>query len=357
MPIITPSRQLPLCHRPPPTQAESQRNRRCRNKSLSHFPNSQLRNIVLTMAQTAALFLLLVGYSSGLRMLQMNQRPIIGILAQESDDPDLQYGKSYIAAPYVKYLESAGCRVVPIRLNLACDEYERIFYSINGILFPGGAVDLETSSFAKAAKIFYDLALKAFDAGDYFPMWGTCLGLQLLVTITAERDLLINTDTENIALPLNLTTAAASSKMFQNFPPDLYKAMSVEPLSANFHHFSVAVQTFLENEKLNKFYSILSTDTDRKGVQFVSTMEGIRYPFYGVQWHPETSRFQWQPDMAFPHSPNAVRLSFLLADFFVNEARKNFHHFPSPEEEKAALIYNYSPRYVPTSSYIQVYFF
>ncbi|XP_067857210.1 gamma-glutamyl hydrolase isoform X2 [Heptranchias perlo] len=281
-----------------------------------------------------------------------------GILAQETHDADLlPYGKTYVAASYVKYLESAGCRVVPIRLNLTYEEYERIFHSINGILFPGGAVDLKTSAFAKAAKHFYEFASKAFDADDYFPIWGTCLGLQLLTTLTAGKVLLTHTDTENIALPLNLTNAAASSKLFQKFPLDVYKALSDEPLTGNFHHFSVNVQAFLGDEKLSKFYSILSTNNDRKGVEFVSTMEGIRYPFYGVQWHPEVNQFQWQQYMAFPHAPNAIRVSYLLADFFVNEARKNFHHFPSSEEEEAALIYNYSPRYVPTSSYIQVYFF
>ncbi|XP_069773865.1 gamma-glutamyl hydrolase isoform X2 [Narcine bancroftii] len=295
------------------------------------------------MVTPAAPLFLLSWCSSlaGPRRLEINQRPIIGILAQESQDQDLiLQGKTYIAAPYVKYLESAGCRVVPI-----------------SILLPGGAVDLQTSSFAKIAKIFYDLASKAFDAGDYFPIWGTCLGLQILITLTAGKNLLIKTDTENIALPLNLTNAATSSKMFQNFPPDVYKALSAEPLAANFHHFSITVQTFLENEKLSKFYSILSSNTDRNGVQFVSTVEGIHYPFYCVQWHPEVIRFQWQLDMAFPHSPHAVQVSYLLADFFVNEARKNLHYFPTPEEERAALIYNYNPQYVPTSSYIQVYFF
>ncbi|XP_041065410.1 gamma-glutamyl hydrolase isoform X1 [Carcharodon carcharias] len=313
------------------------------------------------MAQTVLLLvLLLFGCSSFPRLhtLKINQRPIIGILAQETFDAGLlRYGKTYIAAPYVKYLESAGCRVVPVRLNLTNDEYEKIFYSINGIIFPGGSSDLKTSAFAKAAKKFYELALKAFDAGDYFPIWGTCLGLQLLSVLTAGKNLLTNTDSENIALALNLTNAAASSKMFQKFPPDVYQALCNEPLTGNFHSFSISVKAFLEDEKLSKFYSILSTNNDRKGVEFVSTMEGILYPFYGVQWHPEVNRFQWQRNLAFPHSPNAVKVSYFLSDFFVNEARKNFHHFKSLAEEEATLIYNYSPRYVPTSSYIQVYFF
>ena len=39
-----------------------------------------------------------------------------GILAQENRDNDLHaQGSSYIAASYVKYIEGAGARVVPIR--------------------------------------------------------------------------------------------------------------------------------------------------------------------------------------------------------------------------------------------------
>jgi hypothetical protein len=41
----------------------------------------------------------------------------IGVLAQElvtESDPQLDTGVSYIAASYVKFLEGAGARVVPI---------------------------------------------------------------------------------------------------------------------------------------------------------------------------------------------------------------------------------------------------
>ena len=38
-----------------------------------------------------------------------------GILSQDSYEKFAKYGKSYIASSYVKYIESAGARVVPIR--------------------------------------------------------------------------------------------------------------------------------------------------------------------------------------------------------------------------------------------------
>ncbi|XP_058864468.1 gamma-glutamyl hydrolase-like isoform X4 [Acipenser ruthenus] len=205
---------------------------------------------------------------------QINDRPIIGILTQETEDDNLKpYGKTYIPSSYVKYLESAGCRVTPVKLNLTLPEYEKIFNSINGMMFIGGAVNLLTSDFAKAAAVFYKLALKAYVSGDYFPLWGTCLGFQLLTALVAGDDLLTNATVENKALPLKLTAGAESSRMFRNFPPELMKSLSQEPLTGNFHHYGIATQTFEGNERLESFFSILSTNKAKEGVEFVSTIE------------------------------------------------------------------------------------
>ncbi|KAK0137163.1 Gamma-glutamyl hydrolase [Merluccius polli] len=289
----------------------------------------------------------------------VNNRPIIGILTQEvMDDVMKPFGKTYIPDSYVKYIESAGSRVVPIRLTLTTTEYEKIFKSINGLLLIGGSADLETSDFARVTRVFYRLALQANDEGDHFPIWGTCMGLQLLTALAAGECLLTKTPAENIALPLNLTANVPSSRMFQGFPSELMNALSKEPLTGNFHHFGITTKTFAENEKLRNFYTILSTNVAENGARFVSTMEGKRYPFYGVQWHPEVNRFQWKPNLNYPHSSNAVRVSSLLAEFFVNEGRRSFHSYATPEEEASSLIYNYVPVNTQNfTGYEQIYFF
>lgn len=289
----------------------------------------------------------------------VNDRPVIGILTQiVSDEVMKPFGSTYIPASYVKYLESGGCRVMPIRLNLMDTEYENIFKKINGLLLIGGAVNLETSDFARVANLFYNLALIANDAGDYFPIWGTCMGMQLLTVLVAGKNLLTITIAENIALPLNLTTEAYSSRIFKDFPTDLIKAVTQEPLTGNFHHYGVEVKNFNENKNLHSFFYLLSTNVAENEAHFVSTVEGKKYPFYGVQWHPEVNRFQWKVNLNYPHSRHAVQLSSLLAEFFVNEGKKSLHHFDNPEEEASSLIYNYTPIYAENfTGYDQVYFF
>lgn len=289
---------------------------------------------------------------------QLNDRPIIGILAQENlpEDPS-PHGTSYIAASYVKYIESAGARVVPIRINRTEEEYVALFNSINGLLLPGGDVNIETSQFTRTAKILYKLALKANDAGDYFPLWGTCQGFQQLTVLTANKNLLTNTDTEAVALPLSFTAAAQNSRLFRHFPKNLLRSLSQENITGNYHFWSLSFQNYSRNADLKRFYKVLSTNTDGK-IEFISTMEAYRYPFYAVQWHPEKSPFEWLDKPGMVHSASAVQTSFYTAAFFISEARKNLHKFPCPQEEEKALIYNYSPEFKKDPFFfVQNYYF
>ncbi|KAK1173881.1 gamma-glutamyl hydrolase isoform X1 [Acipenser oxyrinchus oxyrinchus] len=282
---------------------------------------------------------------------ERNDRPIIGVLAQEYQSS----GNSYIAASYVKFLESAGARVVPIRISQSEEEYEKLFNSLNGVLFPGGGVNLTSSGYAKAASVFYRLALKANDQGDFFPVWGTCLGFEELAYLTSGELILTATNTSNVSLPLDFMPDAKDSRLFKNVPEDVLKALATEPITANSHHWSVSVKSFYMNDKLRNFYRVLTTN--KVDLEFISTMEAYKYPIYGTQWHPEKNPFEWTRPV-ISHSPSAVKASFYIADFFVNEARKNFHRFSSKEEETKALIYNYNPVFTgKVSSFEQMYIF
>ena len=71
----------------------------------------------------------------------------------------------------------------------------------------------------------------------------------------------------------------------------------------------------------------------------------VDYPFYGVQWHPELSIFEFNINAGLGkhinHSGNAVLSAQAFAMFFVNEARKSEHRFPNKKLEEQYLIYNY----------------
>ncbi|XP_061569368.1 gamma-glutamyl hydrolase [Cololabis saira] len=284
-----------------------------------------------------------------------NDRPIIGVLAQEVFSPKPNES-AYIAASYVKFLESAGARVVPVMIKQTLEEYKTLFNSINGILFPGGGASIISSEYQRAAEAFYELGIEANKNGDYFPMWGTCLGFEQLTYLTSGKFLLTHTNTSGVVLPLDFTKDVNDSRMFKGFPGELMAALSTEKITENSHQWSLTTSDYNTNAELTRFYKVLSTNTDGN-VEFVSTVEAYDYPIYGTQWHPEKNAFEWtRPYIA--HSPAAVKTTFYMAQFFVSEARKNFHRFESKEEESKVLIYNYNPVYTgDVSAFEQIYLF
>jgi gamma-glutamyl hydrolase len=164
----------------------------------------------------------------------------------------------------------------------------------------------------------------------------------------------------NLALPLQLTPGARSSRLFQSFPPTLTRALRTERLAFNSHDYGLLVSEYESNPALNTFFEMLSFNQDPAGQLFVSTMEARDYPFYGTQWHPEKNNFEWSQNADYsniPHSPNAILASQATARFFLSEARKSRHRFP--EARRDELIYSAPVVYTGKGDWIyeQVYVF
>lgn len=323
---------------------------------MTYILNGANKTVLNTMGSSAVICLVIC-LESVVHVTSLNERPILGVLAQASDPDRKQLGDTYIPANYIKYIESAGARVVPVRIRESEDYYQKIFKSINGILFPGGMVSLINSSFAEEGKWFYNMAIQAYDEGDYFPVWGTCQGFELLATITAKQRVMSNFSAEDLALPLDFTKDFKKSRLFGNLPEDVYRALLKKNVTENFHMYGLSPEDYAKNPNLRSFYKVLSTNKDRNGKEFVSTIEANRYPIYGTQWHPEKTMFTWDLRLHVQHDTAAVRVSQHFANFLVAEARKSSHHFASLQEEMDALIYNYNPVFFSDGSFIQNYYF
>lgn len=282
--------------------------------------------------------------------------PVIGIMTQPFSD-----NTSYIAASYVKFLESAGARVVPIPFNAPLANLTTLFAQLNGLLYPGGGADLAdpTSPFLVAATHLYNLALASNDQGNYFPLWGTCLGFQTLSVMTAKSSSVLASgfDSENLPLTLDMMAAAKSSRIYGTAPAEIYTTLTTEAVTMNNHQDGVTPASFTSNPNLAAFYNLLSTNVDRKGRPFASTIEGKNYPVYGVQWHPEKNAWEWTPNEDIPHSATAVAVCEYMAKFFVDEARKS-KVVTDYNTLMELVIWNYSPVFtgLTGSGFSQTYF-
>lgn len=115
--------------------------------------------------------------------------------------------------------------------------------------------------------------------------------------------------------------------------------MQKHNVAPNFHHFCLTTEKF-HDFHLDKHFRLISTNTV-KNVTYVSTIEHRNLSIYGTQWHPEINLFEFLISENINHDRYAVKVSQFLANFFVNEARKNSQHFENRAEEIQSLIYNY----------------
>ena len=115
--------------------------------------------------------------------------PVIGILSQPLHSNDTTTtpgngngngngGDDYIAASYVKWLEVGGARSIPIPYNAPPGALlDDLLGQINGLLLPGGSAPMPP-----AVTYLLDKIVQSNNQGRYFPVWGTCLGFEFLVT-------------------------------------------------------------------------------------------------------------------------------------------------------------------------------
>jgi len=273
----------------------------------------------------------------------VNNRPIIGILTQPTDGGLASYGNAYIAASYVKYIESGGARVVPIFYNQTTAQLQALLGSLDGVLFPGGGAPF-SGVYWNAAQTIWNYTLWANSHNDYFPLWGTCQGFEQISVLASQDSSILSYpyDSENYSIPLNFTSAASSSKLFGAAGKTIMNILTSEAVTMNNHQYGVAPAKFAANPYLPKMFNVLSTNVDRKGITFISTMEAFDMPITGSQWHPEKNAFEWG-DEVINHSADAVLIAQYTSNYFVNQARNCAHTFPSVSSESAALIYNWAP--------------
>jgi gamma-glutamyl hydrolase len=297
--------------------------------------------VVLFLAQS---ILLQVGVVCGMRPIRLpserkrpfdddeivlNSRPLIGILSQPGDgdgsriinsrtsDP-AHSNISYIAASYVKFVEAGGARVVPLIYNEPEEVLKQKFASINGILFPGGDASLKEGPFYRAAEKLFNWALEANDNGDYFPIYGVCLGYELLtVLVTKDHYVLEPFRANKKPAPLFFINEAAKGKsFFKWFSDDLIEKVSTENLALENHSWGLSPSKFAGLKPLTDFFEVLTITPDENDKMYVSTVQGRKYPVTAVQYHPEKNMFEWGYD-TIPHSAAAGLLTQSVANFVI----------------------------------------
>ena len=284
-------------------------------------------------------------------------RPVIGILSQPLSDPSF-HASSYIAASYIKYAEVGGARVVPIIWDEPSASLLQKLSGVNAVLLPGGGADMGDNPYGRVLKVIWNEMVAAYANNERWPIWGTCLGFEEVAWMASGYNLkvLTSVNAENISLPLDFLPAAKGSVLFASASAEEMSILANQPVTMNNHMYGVTPANF--DAFLPKTMVALATSTDRDGVVFVSAMEGIEYPVYATQFHPEKSAFEWNPNEVIPHTEDAIKANGYFGRFLGNQSRGNMRGMTEDAFSKVG-IYNYQPVYSFSrmSSFEQIYVF
>ena len=83
----------------------------------------------------------------------------------------------------------SGAQVVPILSFSSTDYLDSILSKVNGVLFTGGGMDFDIKTkWTKNADYILKYAIEQNKKGNPYPIWGTCLGFELLAYLTSGYD-------------------------------------------------------------------------------------------------------------------------------------------------------------------------
>jgi gamma-glutamyl hydrolase len=226
------------------------------------------------------------------------------------------------------------------------------------VLFTGGAGEDEIhidNHWVKNANFILQFAINENKKGNPFPIWGTCLGLELLSYLTSRFDENIMQPIEGNQHTLNVLRFQEPSYVYDDLDPDMRQKLTTGPGILYFNHEMGLLESSYRNSKyMVDFWKVTSTTRtfSNPSQTIVSSMEARDYPIFAVQFHPEKNLYEWK--VPADRTEYGARISQIMSNKFVEIARKNQNRFADPADLTRRLIYNFKT--TPCNfSYLRIY--
>ena len=206
---------------------------------------------------------------------------------------------------YIRWIELTGASVVTIPYTVSKKALQEILSCVNGVVWTGGAIETDhytetqRMTFLNTLRYCFYLAIQYNDAGRKFPIWGSCLGFELLVLFGSQyplSHLFDHLQSHERNGQDTIVFTSEHSRMKQWFSAKSRREMATRLCATHHHKLGFDVKPL-------PHIRTVSIDSG-----FVNMIEYRDYPFYGVQFHPER-----------PFSPFAEDISRQFSLFLYHE--------------------------------------
>lgn len=144
---------------------------------------------------------------------------------------------------------------------------------MNGVLFTGGDQEFDIKDrWISNANYILQYAIKQNDNGNVFPVWGTCLGHQLLAYLTNNYKYPLSAIRGQTAV-INTIKFVSADKgtLFTDMSDSLLAKITTGQGIAYFNHkWGVTRDTYDNDKSLNTFWKLIGETTSSYNEKFVS---------------------------------------------------------------------------------------
>ena len=144
------------------------------------------------------------------------------------------------------------------------------------MIFPGGDGD-----YLEFGRFIFETIKEMNDNGTYFPVWGTCMGYENIVSYVSDDgwNVLDVYDFHSGDMALEFVVDPRTTKMFHGLDTKAYLFEHYN-ITFNGHHWGMNPSKFQTDRKLMDMFHLTSISYMPDGRPFVASVESERYPFF-----------------------------------------------------------------------------
>ncbi len=253
--------------------------------------------------------------------------PTILTLSLPSNDPK----KFRVENTFPRWIQAAGGDLIIIHTWTNKNKLDDLIQNkINGVLFQGNPGDInKESEYYKTVKYIYDKVIEIYgeEENKKIPIMAVGNDMILISQIATNKE--VNVTKLELDKPNTIKILKNESLIFSEFQERDIKAIQEKNICPN----SLTHAMLYINETINDTFNIIATSKVNE-TEYISVIEGINYPIFGISFHPEYVSFEQNTKFNIPQNLNSVLAARLIANAFVFYGRNNCNNELSIPEKR-----------------------